>query len=74
MLERKLLDAKAIAQDAVEIARPLMELRAHELLLMLPSNPLRVTGDGTRLTQVLGNLLINSAKYTSAGGEDHPNS
>jgi CheY-like chemotaxis protein len=46
-----------------------MELRAHELLLMLPSNPLQVNGDGTRLTQVLGNLLINSAKYTSAGGK-----
>jgi signal transduction histidine kinase/ActR/RegA family two-component response regulator len=69
MLESELLDAKAIAQDAVEIARPLMGLREHELRLILPSNPLKMNGDATRLTQVLGNLLINSAKYTPVGGK-----
>lgn len=67
-LERQLLDPIAIAHDAVEIARPLMELREHELQLILPSKPLRMNGDATRLTQVLGNLLINSGKYTSMGG------
>ena len=69
MLESELLDAKAIARDAVEIARPLMGLREHELRLILPSSPLRMHGDATRLTQVLGNLLINSAKYTPVGGK-----
>lgn len=67
-LESQLLDARTIAQDAVEIARPLMELREHELRQVLPSNPLRVNGDATRLTQVLGNLLINAGKYTPVGG------
>lgn len=67
-LDSQLLDARTIAQDAVEIARPLMELRQHDLRLALPSNPLRMNGDATRLTQVLGNLLINSGKYTPAGG------
>jgi signal transduction histidine kinase/ActR/RegA family two-component response regulator len=69
MLESKLLDAKAIAQDAVEIARPLVGLREHDLRLVLPSSPLKMSGDATRLTQVLGNLLINSAKYTPVGGK-----
>jgi signal transduction histidine kinase/ActR/RegA family two-component response regulator len=69
ILESKLVDAKAIAEDAIEIARPLMEPRAHELLLTLPSNPMQLKGDATRLTQVLGNLLINSAKYTPLGGK-----
>jgi len=68
VLERELLEAKSIAQGAVEIARPMMELRGHDLRLILPSNSLRLNGDATRLTQVLGNLLINSAKYTPAGG------
>jgi signal transduction histidine kinase/CheY-like chemotaxis protein len=68
VLQSELLDAKAIAQDAMEIARPLMGLREHELRLILPSSPLKISGDATRLTQVLGNLLINSAKYTPVGG------
>jgi signal transduction histidine kinase len=69
VLESRLLDAITIARDAVEIARPLIELREHELKLILPSNPLQLNGDGTRLIQVLGNLLINSGKYTPAGGK-----
>lgn len=67
VLERKLLEATAIAHDALEIARPLMELRRHDLRLVLPSKQLWVQGDSTRLTQVLGNLLINSGKYTPQG-------
>jgi signal transduction histidine kinase len=69
VLESRLLDPIAIAHDAVEIARPLMELREHELQLILPPNPLQLNGDATRLAQVLGNLLINSGKYTPARGK-----
>jgi signal transduction histidine kinase/ActR/RegA family two-component response regulator len=68
VLERTLLDAKSIAQDALEIARPVMELHGHELRLVLPSKPLWIKGDATRLAQVLGNLLINSGKYTPPAG------
>jgi signal transduction histidine kinase/CheY-like chemotaxis protein len=68
-LDRKSLDAKAIARDAVEIARPLMNLRGHDLRVVLPSKPLWVQGDATRLTQVLGNLLVNAGKYTPTAGK-----
>jgi signal transduction histidine kinase/ActR/RegA family two-component response regulator len=68
-LESRSIDAEAIAIDAVETARPLMELREHHLHLILPTSPLKFNGDATRLTQVLGNLLINSAKYTPVGGK-----
>ena len=44
VLERKLLEAAAIAYDALEIARPLMELRGHDLRLALPSNA--IVGEG----------------------------
>jgi CheY-like chemotaxis protein len=36
--------------------------------VMLPPEPLTVSGDLTRLAQVISNILINAAKYTPAGG------
>jgi signal transduction histidine kinase/CheY-like chemotaxis protein/PAS domain-containing protein len=53
---------------AVESVRPLMDERRHTLRVAMPSEPLRVEGDGTRLEQVLVNLLVNAAKYTAPGG------
>src|SRR6185436_12095134 len=35
----------------------------------LPAEPIVIFGDMTRLTQVVGNLLNNAAKYTDVGGE-----
>ncbi len=68
-LRREPVDTAAIAGGALEIARPVMELRRHEVRLNFPSKCLWVQGDATRLTQVLGNLLINAGKYTPAAGE-----
>jgi signal transduction histidine kinase len=73
-LEKKALNAAEIAQDAMEIARPQMQLREHELRLILSSKQLWVHGDATRLTQVLGNLLINAAKFTPPAGSHHVDS
>lgn len=44
-------------------------MRQHTARLILPAEPVAVEGDETRLTQVLGKLLINSAKYTPEAGE-----
>jgi signal transduction histidine kinase len=59
--------AEVIAR-AVEIIQPLMQERGHELTLQMPQESLRVTADPTRLTQALGNVLGNAAKYTGPGG------
>jgi PAS domain S-box-containing protein len=55
-------------RSAVETSRPLMEEAAHQLAVSVPERPLWVEGDPVRLSQVIANLLNNSAKYTPRGG------
>jgi signal transduction histidine kinase len=57
-----------IVATAVETARPLIELRGHQLAVTGLDEPLAVRGDPLRLSQVVTNLLINAAKYTPPGG------
>ena len=65
-LER--LALPAVIEHALEIAQPRIDEYGHSLSLSLPSEPLHVDGDMTRLAQVFSNLLINAAKYTPTGG------
>ena len=57
-----------VITDALDASRPAIEAGGHTLDVHLPTAPLYVEGDGTRLSQVFQNLLNNAAKYTPAGG------
>jgi PAS domain S-box-containing protein len=57
-----------VVSSAVETARPSLEAAGHELTVSLPPEPIPLDADLTRLAQVFGNLLNNSAKYTERGG------
>jgi PAS domain S-box-containing protein len=54
--------------NAVEAARPFIEAAGLELTVLLPAEPVFLDADLTRLSQVISNLLTNSAKYTDRGG------
>jgi two-component system, OmpR family, sensor kinase len=66
-LERIPLDLRVIANDAVSAARAVAPDR--EITLEVPegSGPLVVSGDESRLRQVVGNLMTNALMHTPAG-------
>jgi len=67
-IEKRPLDLAAAVRQAIEICRPLIDARRHELHLSFPPAPLFVEGDLTRLTQVVANLINNAVKYTDETG------
>ncbi len=67
-LKKQPVELAAVVESAVETSRPLIEEMGHELTVTLPTQPITVSADLTRLAQVFGNLLTNAAKYTDRGG------
>jgi signal transduction histidine kinase len=67
-LQREPVPASAIVARAIEITRPAIDARRHELLLDLEDEPLTIEGDRTRLVQIVGNILHNATKFMDPGG------
>ncbi|MBA3484073.1 MAG: response regulator [Pirellulales bacterium] len=68
-LRRARISLADAINNALETARNLIESAGHELSVSLPSDPIFLNADLTRLAEVFGNLLSNSAKYTPRGGQ-----
>eukprot|EP00913_Durusdinium_trenchii_P008905 g8371.t1 len=62
------IELAEIVRNAVEASQPFIDESDHELSLSLPDEPVELNADPHRLSQVLSNLLNNSAKYTPDGG------
>jgi PAS domain S-box-containing protein len=67
-LRRARVPLAGVLEQAVEVARPLIEARRHRVFVS-PAPNILVDADATRLVQVFGNLLNNAAKYTPPGGD-----
>jgi signal transduction histidine kinase len=67
-LRRERLRLADAVASAVETVRPAVDAAGHHLTVTLPGEPIDLDADLTRLAQVFGNLLGNSAKYTPPGG------
>lgn len=67
-LRHERLDLSTVVATALETGRPLITQRDQALTVSLPTEPVMVEGDLTRLSQAVSNLLTNAAKYTEQGG------
>jgi signal transduction histidine kinase len=68
VLELERVELAPMITSAVELARPLIDSRNHDLQVVLPPETLWTDADKIRLPQLLANLLNNAAKYTDEGG------
>ena len=67
-LQKQRVQLASVLENAVELAQPLIAAHRHQLTTDLPAQPVEVEVDPLRLSQIVGNLLTNAAKYTDPGG------
>lgn len=66
-LRPELVSLADIIHSAVETSRPVIDQMEHILNISLPSEPVQIEADATRMSQVFSNLLNNASKYSERG-------
>jgi PAS domain S-box-containing protein len=69
VLQNATLDLRTPVAAAIEQCWPLIRERRHNLVVDLARERVPIRGDSQRLTQVVGNLLTNAAKYSADGAK-----
>jgi signal transduction histidine kinase len=68
-LKREELVLQDVVAFAVETVQPAIDAAGHALHLDLPPEPMTLLADHARVTQIIGNLIGNAARYTADGGD-----
>jgi len=68
-LRRQRVDLNESIAAAVEACMPFTSEHRHAVTVRTVGEPLIVDADPVRLEQAIGNLIVNAAKFTPAGGE-----
>lgn len=68
VLQRSAVTLATIVETAVEVVRPTLEAQGQKLEVSIPEPELWLDVDAVRMSQVIGNLLHNAAKFTQGSG------
>lgn len=67
-LRKGRVELAEVLRSAIEASQHNLDAGGHDFVAKIPSEPIWLDADHTRLAQVVSNLLNNAAKYTPDGG------
>jgi signal transduction histidine kinase len=68
-LRSEVCDVVEVARHAAATAEPVIDARGQRLNITASPDPVLVNADPVRLSQAVGNLLVNAAKHSDRAGE-----